>query len=105
MQVVENWSRVTGRVVSWTPPPDEAGAGELVVEVSRVEPVPRGGGQCWPNLLGNAVGRALRVRVPPSAAASLRAAPGAGIALDVRRGRDPDLVFANGETIAFGPTP
>ena len=39
MQVVENWSRVVGRVEKWTPPKGADDHGELLVQVERVEPV------------------------------------------------------------------
>jgi hypothetical protein len=99
MQVVENWARVTGRIVSWAPPAGEDMPGELVVDVERVELVCRESGTAWPNLLEKAEGRRLRVRVPPSAAAGLKARQGAAIAVTVRRGREPGLVFANPETL------
>ena len=94
MQVVENWSRITGRVERWTPPGEAGDHGELVVRVERVEPV-----KGHRNLLEKAEGTSLRVRVPLSAAATLEAAAGASIAVEVRRGRDPGVVFANPEKI------
>ena len=94
MQVVENWSRVTGRIVSWTPPTGDDEPGELVVHVERVEPV-----KGHRHLLEKVEGTSLRVRVPPSAAATLDPAAGTSIALDVRRGREPGVVFANPEKI------
>jgi hypothetical protein len=99
MQVRENWSHVIGRVEKWTPPKDTADHGELVVRVERVEEVKGEAGKAWPNLLEKAEGTTLRVRVPGSAAATLDAPDGASIALDVRRGREPGLVFANPEKI------
>lgn len=99
MQVIENWSRVTGRVVSWTPPAGDDQPGELVVDVERVDPVEREGGRTWPNRLDKAAGQRLRVRVPPSAAATLEAQAGDAVTLNVRRGRDATVVFANPEAI------
>ena len=95
MQVVENWSRIAGRVESWTPPKDAEDHGVLVVRVERVSDV-----KGYPNLLEKADGTALRVRVPPSAAAKLDPADGAAVTVDVRRGREPGIVFANPETIS-----
>jgi hypothetical protein len=97
MQVRENWSHVVGRVERWTPPKDATDHGELVVRVERVSDVQGGDGKPWPNLLEKAEGSTLRVRVPASAA--LDPAAGASIAVDVRRGREPGLVFANPETL------
>jgi hypothetical protein len=100
VQVRENWSHVTGRVESWTPPKDAEDHGELVVKVERVGAVPsETGGPPMPNLLEKAEGTTLRVRVPSSAAAKLDAASGARISVDVRRGKDPGIVFAHPEKI------
>ena len=100
MQVRENWSHVVGRVERWTPPKDATDHGELVVRVERVSDVQGGDGKPWPNLLEKAEGSTLRVRVPASAA--LDPAAGASIAVDVRRGRAPGVVFANPETLRIG---
>ena len=99
MQVRENWSHVVGRVDKWTPPKDADDHGELVVRVERVEDVKGEAGKAYPNLLEKAEGTTLRVRVPASAAKTLNAPDGAAIALDVRRGREAGLVFANPEKI------
>jgi hypothetical protein len=99
MQVKENWSHVAGRVEKWTPPAEADGAGELVIRVERVSDVKGEGGKPWPNLLEKAEGTTLRVRVPGSAACDLDVAAGASLTVDVRRGRDAALVFANPETI------
>jgi hypothetical protein len=97
MQVVENWSRIVGRVERWTPPKEAGDPGELVVHVERVEAV-----KGHRNLLEQAEGTTLRVRVPPSAAATLNPEAGASITVDVRRGREQGLVFADPEKIRVG---
>ena len=99
MQVKENWSRVVGRVEKWTPPKDADDHGELVVRVERVEDVMGEGGKPWPNLLEKAEGSTLRVQVPGSAAARLDVVEGAAATVDVRRGREAGVVFANPEKI------
>jgi hypothetical protein len=99
MQIVENWSHVVGRVEKWTPPKDADDHGQLVVRVERVEDVKGEGGKAFPNLLEKAEGTTLRVRVPASAASKLDAPEGSSIALDVRRVREPGVVFANPERI------
>jgi hypothetical protein len=99
MQVRENWSHVVGRVESWTPPAAEGGHGELVVCVERVKPVVAEGGKAYPNLVEKAAGTTLRIRVPSSAAARLDAEAGATVSVDVRRGKDPGIVFAHPEKI------
>jgi hypothetical protein len=98
MQVKENWSRVVGHVEKWTAPAGRDAPGELVVRVERVGDVKGEGGKPWPNLLEKAEGSTLRVQVPGSAAADLDVAEGATVTVDVRRGREPGLVFANPET-------
>ena len=99
MQVKENWSHVVGRVEKWTPPKDADDHGELVVRVERIEDVKGEAGKAWPNLLEKAEGTTLCVRVPASAAATLDAPDGASITIDVRRGREPGLVFAHPDKI------
>jgi len=100
VQVRENWSHVVGRVESWTPPKGADDHGELVVKVERVGDVQaEAGGRAHPNMLEKAEGTTLRVRVPASAAAKLDAAAGATISADVRRGKDPGVVFAHPEKI------
>jgi hypothetical protein len=99
MQVRENWSHVVGRVETWTPPKDADDHGELVVRVERVEEVKEEAGKAYPNLMEKAEGTTLRVRVPASAAATLDVPDGASITVDVRRGREAGLVFANPEKI------
>jgi hypothetical protein len=99
MQVRENWSHVVGRVEKWTPPKGTDEPGELVVRVERVADVKGEGGKPWPNLLDKAEGTTLRVHVPASAAAGLDVAEGASATIDVRRGREGGVVFANPETI------
>lgn len=94
MQVVENWSHVVGRVERWTPPKGAEDHGELVVQVDRVEAI-----KGYRNLLEKAEGSSLRVLVPASAVASLDPAEGAVVTVDVRRGREPGIVFANPEAI------
>jgi hypothetical protein len=99
MQAKENWSHVVGRVESWTPPKDAEGHGELVVRVERVSDVKGEGGKAWPNLLDKAGGTTLRVRVAGGVAAGLEIVEGATVTADVRRGREPGVVFANPEKI------
>jgi hypothetical protein len=102
MQARENWARIAGRVESWTPPKDAEGHGEMVVHVERVSDVKGEGGKAWPNLLEKAAGATLRVQVPGSAAAGLNVAEGAAVTVDVRRGRDAAVVFANPASLRIG---
>jgi hypothetical protein len=99
MQVKENWSHVVGRVESWTPPKDAEGQGEMVVRVDRVSDVKGEDGRAWPNLLGQAEGTTLRVRVAGGAAAGLEIVEGSTVTVDVRRGRESGVAFANPEKI------
>jgi hypothetical protein len=104
MQVKENWSQVVGRVQKWTAPKGKDEPGELVVRVEHVADVKGEGGKPWPNMLDKAEGSTLRVQVPDSAAADLDVAEGDSITVDVRRGREPGVVFANPEKIRVGKT-
>ena len=100
VQVRENWSHVTGRVESWTPPKDAEDYGELVLKIERVDDVPSATrGRAHPNMLEKAEGTTVRVRVPASAASKLDPAAGATISADVRRGKAPGVVFAHPEKI------
>ena len=100
VQVRENWSHVTGCVESWTPPKDAEDYGELVLKIERVEKVTTTTrGRAFPNMLEKAEGTTIRVRIPPSAAAKLDPASGATVSADVRRGKDPGVVFAHPEKI------
>ena len=103
MQVKENWSRVVGRVEKWTAPKGADDHGELVIRVERVADVKGDDGRAWPNLLEDAEGTTLRVRVPATAATDLDPSEGASVAVDVRRGRDAGVVFANPEKIRITP--
>jgi len=87
MQIVENWSRVRGRVESWTPPSAEA-PGLLRVHVTHVAPVRTSGGRQFPNLLDESTGETVSVQVPQRAADALTVTVGKDIELDVRRGRN-----------------
>lgn len=100
VQVRENWSHVVGCVESWTPPKDADDHGELVLKIERVETVKTTArGKAFPNMLAKAEGTTIRVRVPASAAAKLDPASGATVSADVRRGKDPGVVFAHPEKI------
>ena len=92
-------THVKGRVEQWTPPGGADDHGELVVRVEQVEDVKGDAGKAYPNLLEKAEGTTLRVRVPASAARTLDPSDGASIAVDVRRGREPGVVFAHPEKI------
>jgi hypothetical protein len=102
MQIKENWSRVTGRVEKWTAPDAPDAPGELLVRIERVAAVKDDGGRPWPNLLEKEVGSTLRVQVAGSAAVDLHVAEGASVTVDVRRGRETGVVFANPERIRVG---
>jgi hypothetical protein len=101
MKIIANWSRIHGRVEAWRAPDADGAPGELAVRVEHVHPVPRGDGAVYPSLLAGSEGQVLRVRVPATAAARLRVAPGARVVLDARRGRSRHMVFANPERIDF----
>ena len=94
VQIIENWSRIVGRVEAWDPPAREGESGTLALRVEQVSEITQPSGSTYPNLLGGCEGRVLRVHVPATAAGSLDTAVNARVVLDVRRGRAPDVVFA-----------
>ncbi len=100
VQIVENWSRVAGRVEAWDPPAQPDTPGTLTVRVERIDDVARQAGSPYANLLAGREGRVLRIQVPAVAAARLNVAVGDRIALDVRRGRSADHLFARPDRIS-----
>ena len=96
-QIVENWSRLSGRVESWEPPKIPNDEGILTVRVEQVGSVAKEKGAAYPNLLEGVKGTTVRIRVPAAAVPRIRARPGEGVTLVVRRGRSPDLLFAHPE--------
>ncbi len=100
MQIVENWSRVRGRVVTWTPPRGDAPA-VLRLHVTQVESVRRRDGRAFANLLADACDRSVDIQVPPRAAATLDLATDREIVLDVRRARTG--LFAHPDVSHPGP--
>src|SRR5262245_42614189 len=95
MQIVENWSRISGTVESFEVPQLPEADGIITVRVSRVAEVRDKRGDHYPNLLKDAKGTVVRVRVPAEAIRHLKAKPGDAIELDVRRGRSPSVLFAH----------
>jgi hypothetical protein len=102
MQITENWSRISGRVESWSPPsrPDQPGI--LTVRLDTVEPV-RAKGRAVPSFLEGAPGRSVKVQVSAAAASTMALETGTEVELDVRRGRTPDRLFAHPERLRVKP--
>jgi hypothetical protein len=103
MQIVENWTRLSGIVDAWQPPTRDDGEGYLVVRIERTADVPRSGGGTFPNLLEASAGEAVRVRIPPSVARALDTRVGSRVELDVRRGRSAAYVFAHPDVFKSQP--
>jgi hypothetical protein len=99
VQIVENWSRIRGRIEAWQPPPNAGDPGTLTLTVERVDDVASPDGSPHRNLMSDAAGRTLQVVVPASAAASVAPQKGCTAVVDVRRGNNPDRVFAHPERI------
>jgi hypothetical protein len=86
MQIVENWSRVRGRVVRWALAPGQD-RGVVRLHVIEVRPVRRPDGSCFANLLDDACGADVDVQLPARTASALHVVVGVEIVLDIRRGR------------------
>jgi hypothetical protein len=96
-QIVENWSRLSGRVEAWDPPTHANDEGILTVRVAQVGSVATENGAAYPNLLDGVNGTTVRIRVPAAAVPRIRARPDEEVTLVVRRGRSPDRLFAHPE--------
>ena len=103
MQIVENWSRIRGRVEGWKPPRKPGDSGTLTISVERVEDVASPDGKRHRNLLADAAGTTIRVIVPASAATRVESPKGSTAVVEVRRGGAPERVFANPERITLMP--
>ena len=99
MPIVENWSRLRGRVEGWDPPKKAGDPGTLTIAVDRVDDVPAPDGTRHRNMLSRTAGTIVRVTVPASAAAQIQPRKGSTAVVDVRRGKVPDRYFAHPEHI------
>jgi hypothetical protein len=96
--IVENWSLVTGRVERWQPAAGDAAA-EATVLIESVQPVVRPDGAVFANFLEARDGERVRIRFPEGVAERAGVAEDVRLRLQVRRGRDADLFFANAEHV------
>lgn len=103
VQIVENWSRIRGRVEDWKPPRKSGEPGTLTIAVERVEDVASSDGSRHHNLLAGAAGTTIHVIVPASAATRVEPPKGSMAVVEVRRGGSPERVFANPERITLMP--
>lgn len=103
MQIVENWSRMRGRVEAWHPPRKAGDPGTLTIVVDRVEDVISRDGSPHRNLLAEAAGTTVEVVVPGSAAERVAPRKGSRVVVEVRRGTSPERVFAHPERITLTP--
>jgi hypothetical protein len=102
--IVENWSRIRGRVEAWQPPRKPGDAGTLTIAVQRVEDLRAPDGSRHRNLLADAAGTTVQVMVPASAAEGMKPRKGSTAIIEVRRGRSPGRVFAHPEGIMLSDT-
>jgi hypothetical protein len=103
VEIVENWSRITGCVESWNAPDRPGGPGSLDVKVERVEEVSRPAGRAYPNLLAGCEGRVVQIEIPANVASRLDIQPGDRIEVQVRRGRSPERLFASPDLVSTLP--
>jgi hypothetical protein len=101
VQIVENWSRIHGRVEAWQPPRKAGDPGTLTLVVERVDDVASPDGSNHRNLLADATGTTVQVLIPASAATHVNARKGSTAVVDVRRGKSADRVFAHPERITL----
>jgi len=101
VQIVENWSRIHGRVESWQPPRKAGEPGTLTIVVDGVDDVASPDGSRHRNLMTDAKGTTVHVMVPASAATHFQPRTGSTATVDVRRGRSPDHVFAHPKHITL----
>ena len=100
--IVENWSLVTGRVEQWQPAAGDAAA-EATVLIESVQPVVRPDGAAFANFLEARDGQRVRIRFPEGVAERAGVSEGVRLRLQVRRGRDAELYFANAEHVEVLP--
>jgi hypothetical protein len=105
VQIVENWSRIRGRVEEWKPPRKSGEPGTLTIAVERVEDVASPDGSRHRNLLAAAAGTTIHVIVPASAASRVEPPTGSTAVVEVRRAGSPERVFANPDRITITLTP
>lgn len=103
VQIVENWSRIRGRVEEWKAPLKSGDPGTLTIAVERVEDVASPDGSRHRNLLAGAAGTTIHVIVPASAATRVEPPKGSMAVVEVRRGGSPERVFANPDRITLSP--
>lgn len=80
MQIIENWSDISGTVLSLQPSPSVSGFIEVELQVEKVNPV-----EGFANLLGDWEGKPLVVLIPEELVRSLDIRPGNAIECRVRR--------------------
>ena len=91
--IIENWSRLEGRVTTVTPAPDASAFSVVRVAVSQVSDVAD-----FPNLLADAAGSTLEVYVANELAERLHLAPGQRVRCRVRRG-GPTRIYAHPDEV------
>jgi hypothetical protein len=93
--IIENWSDVSGTVLSMEPSPDIQGFVAVELAVERVDPV-----EGYANLLAHVAGAQLVVHVPEEVAQNLGLGPGDAVQCRVRRA-GLDRAFVHREHISI----
>lgn len=91
VQIVENWSRVTGTVESFAASDDPQRGGVLRLRIDAVRPL-----EPFPNLMADYEGRTIDVSLPASLLPRIDLAPGRRLTLRLRRG-GPTAVLSHPE--------
>lgn len=88
VQIVENWALIIGTVLGFVAGGDSGGG--LSVRIDRIDPVPG-----FPMLLTQQPGDVVTIKVRPGQCSESTCPAGKSITIRVRRGRDPESLFAD----------
>jgi hypothetical protein len=94
VSIRENWTQLSGTVTAVRAKEGHHGTLEVDVKVDRTHPL-----EGFADFLSDRVGATVTIRLKQTDANNERLVPGAYVSMRVRRGRQPDEVFAHGAHI------
>lgn len=89
VSIVENWAMIIGIVIGMTPAEPGHKFATLIMEIERIEKI-----ENYPMLLQQKPGDRIKVQVRPSQIEAVPCILNSTISIRVRRGQDPEIVFA-----------